>query len=377
MFRLVLLHFILKLFYIFPINSKKIFFSSYEGGPISCNPKYIYLKLKNTYKNGLIYIWEGNNVSETQKADTGATFVKHNSLMFIYHVMTSGVIITNSGISAVFPLREKQLTINTWHGAGCYKKVGRDLAETNNAVYTKRCYYTENNTTYYISGCEAWTKVFSRAVFSNINKFLPYGSPRIDYLLNDISEDRIAQIRKAISVDKRIILYAPTYRGSRDIPEEPKCPIDVPRLLSALQNKFGGDWVFAYRCHYATASQFKQLENTIDLSWYDDMQDLLAVADVLISDYSSSIWDYSFTGKPCFLYCYDLDQYTNERDFYMPIQNWHFPISENMDELITCIDSFDSSQFRNNMIRHHVELGSYENGDATEKIELLIKKHLG
>lgn len=377
MIKVYIARLLLKLFFLIPINPKKVFFSSYEGGPISCNPKYIFKAIKSKYGNTLTYVWEWNKLSQKQLDSDRIIFVKHNSLSYIYHIMTAKVLISNTGISAVFPLRKTQLSINTWHGAGCYKKVGVDLAETNLKEYQKRCYYSEKNTTYYLSGCGEWTRVFSAAVLSNPQKFLPIGSPRNDMLINGISEHEKDSIKSRIGVSGKMVLYAPTYRGQRETPEEARCPLDVNQLLLSLQKRFGGQWIFAYRCHYATASQFKCLNNAIDLSWYDDMQELLAVTDVLITDYSSSIWDFSFTGKPCFLYCYDLNQYMDERDFYMPIKDWHFPVSENFDELIVQIETFDNNSFREGLKLHHIELMSYEHGDATHKVERLISKFLG
>ena len=103
----------------------------------------------------------------------------------------------------------------------------------------------------------------------------------------------------------------------------------------------------------------------------------MLVSDVLISDYSSSVWEFSFTGKPCFLYCYDLKQYTDDRDFYIPIREWHFPVSETMDELIEQVEGFSEDDFHRGMEMHHNELGSYEKGNATKKVtEMLIEKYL-
>lgn len=374
MLKLIVERTVLKLLWLFPVNRKKVFFSSYEGGPITCNPKYIFLALDKKHGDKIKYVWECNKTPSDIPTKTHITFVKHNTLTYIYHVMTSKVIITNSGISASFPLRKRQLSVNTWHGAGCYKKVGKDLSETNNDEYKKHRFYAEKNTSFYLSGCEAWTKVFSAAVYSDSQKFLQTGSPRIDYLLNNNTKEEKERIKRKIGINEKIVLYAPTYRGIRDTPDEAVCPIDVERVLSVLEYKFGGRWIFAYRCHYATASMFRKIDRTVDLSSYDDVQELLLVADVLISDYSSSIWDYSFTYKPCFLFCYDLNKYTEERDFYMPIKNWHFPISLEMDELVSDIKEFDNKQHRKNMELHHMELGSYEFGNATASVERLIEK---
>ena len=107
------------------------------------------------------------------------------------------------------------------------------------------------------------------------------------------------------------------------------------------------------------------------------MQELLAVSDALITDYSSSIWDYSFTYKPCFLYCYDLASYKSERDFYIPIENWGFPIAENNSQLMNGILKFSYDLYLEKMKNHHKELGSYENGTATSTICDLISKKIG
>lgn len=361
------------IFYVFPIKKNKVFFSSYEGTSISCNPKYICSELKTRFGEHLVSVWEYNH-KRTTKEEGKTIYVKHNSLAYVYHIMTSKVLISNTGISACFPLRKKQFTINTWHGAGCYKKVGKDLSDT--YIETIRRRYEEKNTNYYLSGCAAWTHVFSEAVLSSPIKFLPTGSPRIDYLFNDVTDGEVERIKGAIGIKAKIVLYAPTYRGDRDTPGNAQCPLDIDLLLDALEKRFGGEWIFAYRCHYATASLFKGNDRTIDLSGHEDMQELLAIADILISDYSSSIWDYSFTGKPCFLYCYDLDKYTEERDFYMPIKDWHFPVSLSINELIKQIDSFNDLEYAKNVAAHHRELGSFESGNATNTVVNLIQREL-
>ena len=105
------------------------------------------------------------------------------------------------------------------------------------------------------------------------------------------------------------------------------------------------------------------------------MQDLLLVCDILITDYSSSIWDYSFTYKPCFLYTTDLEQYTSERGFGRDIYTWGFPVCKNDEELYQAIINFDEDDFRMKMQKHHDDLGSYENGNATQYVcEYLIKE---
>ena len=113
-------------------------------------------------------------------------------------------------------------------------------------------------------------------------------------------------------------------------------------------------------------------ENIVDVSDYPDMQELLCAADILITDYSSSMWDYSFTYKPCFIYANDLDQYKIERDFHTPVNEWPFTIAISNEELAENILEFDQDKYIEKIKKHHHDLGSFEDGHATEKVAKLI-----
>ena len=115
--------------------------------------------------------------------------------------------------------------------------------------------------------------------------------------------------------------------------------------------------------------------NVIDLTHYPDMQDLLDLADILITDYSSSIWDFSFTGKPGFLYIPDSTEYIEERGFYLPFSQWPFPYSGTIDGLCTLLASYSTEENHKRTSAHQNLLGSYECGYATGKIVDIIVKH--
>lgn len=102
------------------------------------------------------------------------------------------------------------------------------------------------------------------------------------------------------------------------------------------------------------------------------MQELLCAADILITDYSSSIWDFSFTYRPCFLYAPDLAKYEAESGFFVPIEDWPFPLAETNEELIENIKNFDSKKYIEDVKKHHRDLGSYETGHATERFCKLL-----
>ena len=113
-------------------------------------------------------------------------------------------------------------------------------------------------------------------------------------------------------------------------------------------------------------------ENVLDLTSYPDMQELLYACDALITDYSSSMWDFSITGKPCLLYTPDLDRYIEQRGFDKDIYSWGFPVCKTNSQMYETIIGFNEKEFILLMDKHQKDLGSYEKGNATEQVVGLI-----
>ena len=107
------------------------------------------------------------------------------------------------------------------------------------------------------------------------------------------------------------------------------------------------------------------------------MQELLLAADVLVTDYSSSVWDYSFTFRPCFLYATDLDSYGTERSFFVDIHEWPFPLTTDNGELEQAIRSFEETAYRKAVTDHHSMMGSFETGNATKTVCEFIESEAG
>ena len=114
-------------------------------------------------------------------------------------------------------------------------------------------------------------------------------------------------------------------------------------------------------------------KNIIDVSAYPDMQEVMIVSDILITDYSSSMWDYSFLKRPGFLFIPDLESYLNERDFYTPIETWPFPFAKNNKDLQSLILNFDENTNLAKIQSHLDSLGSYEIGTASKQIAQLLE----
>ena len=107
------------------------------------------------------------------------------------------------------------------------------------------------------------------------------------------------------------------------------------------------------------------------------MQELLLAADVLINDFSSSMWDYMLTGKPCFTFAQDLQHYVETTEVYSPVADWPFPKSTNMEKLISDIENFNEADYSDRCRKHYEELGGCETGEATSLVCKCIAEKCG
>lgn len=360
------------LFWIFPIKQNRILFVCHNGGQFSCNPKYIFEKLHSNNNGQYELIWAFNDVHNFKGFfDSDVILVRYRSLKYYYYKATSKITICNVNGSGEVGARKKQFDIQTWHGGGGgYKK-----SSTDDKTISKLDIYRlkMDNKRYSLCCASSRTNMNNTILGAMHHKgWVLGGTPRNDILINHDRHDLEGKVKKhfGLSMDERLLLFAPTWRKDR---KPSDYALDYRKLQEVLHERFGGHWTILLRLHHMV----KMDENTfsdqvINATHYSDMQELLYVSDVLMTDYSSSIWDFSFTYKPCFLLCTDLDDFDGERGFYSPIDTWGFPIARSTDELYQNIRAFNHSEFQKKMDRHHKINESFEDGHATEHVAQII-----
>lgn len=354
-----------------PIKKNLVVLDSFVGKQYSCNPRAIYEYLKEVSEGDIEFVWafrDLNNFKYLEK-NKNTKVVKYHSFVHQYYFYRAKFIIFNWKKTYDLTVRKGQQIIQTWHGGGCYKKAGTEIKE--NSKFHARIMEKETNVaTYYVSSSRYFSERVIRQQQHFKGKILEIGMPRNDCLIhqNKVHTIKVREQLK-ISNDKFVILYAPTYRDS--VIDQSFDELDYITVSMAAQKRFGRDVVFLYRGHHYSKKS-NQNENIIDVSDYFDMQDLLLISDMLISDYSSSIWDYSFTYKPCFLYTPDLEKYIEGRGLDEDIYTWGFPVALSNNELKSQIIEFDEEIYKKKMNQHHSSLGSFEKGIATAAIGELI-----
>lgn len=350
-----------------PMETNKIVFMSHKGKQYSCNPQYICEYLMEKYPGQFQMVWA---LKEPEKyeflKEKGIRVVSYESVAHLQEMMTAKIIITNVDAFIYLPRRKGQVVLDTWHGGGAYKTCGfmnpQNLDKIRKRLRFERLYSRIN---LYLSSSKLFSEQTIRQSRHFKGEILETGMPRNDSLVNQNQPDLTAKVKEYFHLEKdtKLVLYAPTFRSEKENDDFPKP--DFAKVEEALVERFGGKWCTLFRQHH-----FYDNENAtvISATSYPDMQELLYAADVLITDYSSSIWDFSLMFKPVFLYCPDLKRYTDERSFYMPIEKWPFVLCKNQSELVINIQQFDDIDYRKKVEEHHRVLGSYERGTATQMV---------
>lgn len=378
---------ILRIFHIFPIKNNRIVFESWGSLRIADSPLCLYdFFSKNTEGLELVFCAKSGKAIGADNIRT----VQHFSWNYFKYILTSKVYITNTGVNNIFPFRKEQIVINTWHAGGAYKNIEKDFYRFTgfqNWLYNKTLRQITKSTTYYLAASEMTMKFLGSAWGISQEKFVRSGLPRNDifFHLKEMN-DKSRYVRGRLDIGDRdfVILYAPTFRNTTADPTF-DWHLQIESLFQAVENRFTPcRIILLIRMHYTIQQSYSRLEQKIqthghvvkDVSVYPEMQDLLCAADMLITDYSSSIWDYSFTYRPCLLFTPDLEEYRKKSSFCIPIEEWGFPVCKTNEELGRQIEAFDENKFRQAMIRHHENLGSYEKGTATEEVAKIILSHI-
>lgn len=363
------------------IDEKQIMFICFQGD-YTCNPKYIAEELR---KRGLNYsiVFSAREASLIKAEAFPAAFrlVEQYSWKFYQEIARSKLVIVNSVEFLKNPIYKKknQIFIETWHGSLGIKRFG----EKNNhgkswVAAAKRCGKLSD---YIISNSTFEDNVY-RDTFWKTTPILQYGHPRNDILF-DCDHKHRENIRYRVLegskelMDHHIALYAPTFRDSHTL----ACyKVDFTRLLKALTDRFGGKWSVLVRLHPTVrklANRFADRETIIDVTAYPDIQEIMAISDVAITDYSSWIYDYILTRRPGFIFATDINSYVTERGFYYPISSTPFPIAENNEQLINNILSFDNELYQKNVESFLQEKGCIDDGHASERVVDKIMELMG
>lgn len=318
-----------------------------------------------------------NTLAVYQALDVPKVFITRKSphpravqLRVWYHLLTSRVIVTDDYLSylRLVKLRKDQKVIQIWHASGAYKKFGLDSATLSHEVETK----THQQYHAVVVSSEEVRRPYASAFGLPLEKIKALGIPGTDVFFqeNTLEED-LYQAYPELR-NKKIILYAPTFREN-DWGE--RIPLDTGINWENLNNSLGEDEVFLIKRHPVMKEKLCKgiYDKIVDLT-SAPLYSLMMASSVLITDYSSVIFEYSLLGKPIIFYCPDL--YSYERDFYLDYpEDLPGVLVESSDELIQAIISVE--QIQDDVLEEfkRKQMGACD-GNSTKRVVALIKSYL-
>ena len=310
-------------------DNKTILFISYHGRGYSCNPKYIHQELLQDERfKGFNFIWA---LKDTSQEIEGVTIIKYRSLQYFYYLAKSKIWISNCKLPSYCLKKRKQVYIQTWHGTPL-KRLAYDINIDEKQTFYRskmskqemvKSYDDDSKQYNYLISPNSFTSEKYQSCFKvSSDKIKEFGYPRNDFLVN-LKQDQIEQLKVKLGLpsDKKIILYAPTWRDNSF--NHKGYTFNLQCDFKKWQHYLEKDYVVIFKPHYLISNKFDNEQFKDFLYLFDaniDINELYAVSDLLITDYSSVFFDYSILDRPILFYMYDLDDYRdNLRGFYLDI----------------------------------------------------------
>jgi CDP-glycerol glycerophosphotransferase len=353
-------------------RKRTVLFESGLGRQYAGNPKYIYERLVERGEAAKS-VWVLDSTQRMKDATTRK--VARKTPGFYWHLGRAKVWVTDQHFPHGLTPPRGTGFIQTWHGTPL-KRMWFDLEE----IRFQPDDYVEKGAkrlAYWdvlLAQSEYAASIF-RSAFRFTGKMITEGYPRNDILVGD-EADRVEAVRKRVGVPngKRVVLYAPTFRD--DERAERGATHDMELDFARFGEVLGNDHFLLVRTHmfvHTKRRTMRRLEGIgADVSGYDDMQELLMIADILVTDYSSVLFDFAVTGRPMIFFAYDLDHYRDDlRGFYLDYEEeMPGPIVRSSDEVIEAIRSVDAwkDEYVESLERFRMEFCPHDDGMASERV---------
>ena len=342
--------------------SDSILFESFQGKVIGDNPYAIFQEVLSRNPSFELLFTTGSKT----KAPEGAKGVRHGSIAWLKALASSKVLINNTNFPGYFRKRPGQVYIQTWHGTPL-KRLGRDIVDVVPTGSYLRMMDREASYWDYLVSPSAYCSEIFPSTFGYKGTILETGYPRNDILINQASKRDLIRRSLGIADGQKVVLYAPTWRDSQRTATGNWKPVNF------LPGSLGDNATVLFRGHTNTHSAHTAqiARGTIDVTNYKNVAELYLAADVLVTDYSSSMFDFSVTGKPIIFLAPDFDDYVAKRGFYFDFEQLApGPILTDSSFLRKALESIDSqkSEYGQRYLAWQMKFNKLEDGLASKRV---------
>ncbi len=328
-------------------------------------------------RTDLDIVWIVNNLY-TEKPDGVRLVYIKNWKKYAYEMETAQIWVFDDIISSCIRKRKNQIYIQVKHWSSITLKKFY-LDDKSSPVLTPEVQAAIKNDgarmDYLFSGSK-FDEESCRSGFMFQGKNVRVGSPRSDILF-DHSIKKTVLTKFGLQENVKICLYVPTFRikqsqkdGSMSI------LLDMESVLKALRDKWNGEWFLFVRLHPSLVlgeNVMPKSKYIINAGDYSDSEELVAASDVMITDYSSIMFEEAYIKKPVFLYAPDREEYIDgERYLLLDYDSLPFPIAESNKKLHEKIKEFDAKEYEDKLEHFFNKYGVCEDGCASERAARFI-----
>ena len=369
-----------------PVRPAVVMYESFAGNGMLCNPEAIFRALLTDPEySRFTHIWvlaskrENPAVVREFRGSSSVRFVRPDSFAYFRALATSGFLVNNATFPPEFGKRAGQKYLNTWHGSPL-KRMGYDIGDPANRVAN----VVRNllSADFLVSASPYMTEqLYEKAhLLAQIyrGKIIEAGYPRIDRQF--MNATAVAQARAGVEErgviigNRQVILYAPTWKGtSFSLPED-----DISDLMSRIEQLESlidtQKYVVLLKTHQVVHRYAPDIPGLSGRLIPNEIPSnvILAIADVLITDYSSIFFDFLATGRPIFFLTPDLADYAGYRGFYIEPAEWPGPVVDTVEHLAEAINDFDRVGVNAKIAAKYRKMQSrfvaQEDGHATQRV---------
>ncbi|MEI4283377.1 CDP-glycerol glycerophosphotransferase family protein [Tetragenococcus halophilus] len=370
---------------VFSVRKDVVLFESFNGKLPSDNPYAIYQELvKQTDKANLYWGIKKVHIKEAKQQFPDLNLVPRFSVKWLWLTTRANFWVFNSRMPNWLKKNKDTIYIQTWHGTPL-KKLGADIQEVampgnDTEKYKNNFIFEASRWDYLIAPNQYSEDIFKRA-FQFKNTFLEIGYPRNDELVNNKNNQKLQDGLKEKIIGKkngRVILYAPTWRDDYFI-KKGNYKFYMPFSLEKIVNCLDQDDTLIIRPHYLVGDSIdiKGYEDRVKICIDENINELYLISDLLITDYSSVMFDFAILQRPMLFYPYDMAHYKEKlRGFYLDYNEVPGPIAEDEENLYEFIRNFVSqgqfSEYDSKKERFEQLFCSWENGGASQQATQLM-----
>ncbi len=368
-----------------PKKKNLVVFESFHGKQYSDSPRAVYEYMKVNEPEYQL-IWSADRRYYSELKSKGLPVVRRFSVKWLMVMTRAKYWVTNTRIPNWIPKPKGTEYLQTWHGTPL-KRLAVDMEEvhmpgTNTFKYKSNFIKETAKWDYLVAPNQYSSEIFERAFLFN-GEMIESGYPRNDYLIQEDNQETIDGLKESLNIptDKKVILYAPTWRDNQFY-QKGKYKFDLSLNLDRMRKELGEEYVVVLRMHYLIAENFDlgPYEGfAYDLSKHEDIRDLYLISDILITDYSSVFFDYANLRRPIIFYVYDLDEYRDSlRGFYLDLETEApGPLTKSTSEVIQSIKEFENKNYRlgTEFEEFYNRFCSWEDGGSSRRVvEQVFKK---